>query len=156
METPLVTLTTKLSLWKTNCLRRSKLFGRKVRLSHIERSDVHMRMRCQVLYVRYVVSFPVHMRVVNESSVRSAIIFWGWCAEHWSGCRRTCRTCSYGPMQQLVSAAAAVGERSGVRGRAAVASRATVGEHSGDSVLVGEGGMGVGEGRMGVRKGRAL
>ena len=25
------------------------------------------------------------MRVVNESGVRSAVIFWGWCAEHWSG-----------------------------------------------------------------------
>ena len=27
-----------------------------------------------------------------------AAIFFGWCAELWSGGRRTCRTCSYGPV----------------------------------------------------------
>ena len=47
---------------------------------------------CIARYVEYVVSFPVLMRVVNESSVRSAVII----AEHWSAGRRTCRTCSYG------------------------------------------------------------
>ena len=29
------------------------------------------------------------MRVVNESSVRSTVMFLGWCAEHWSDGRRT-------------------------------------------------------------------
>ena len=38
--------------------------------------EIYSICACVAGYVEYVVSFPVHMRVVNESSVRSAVIFY--------------------------------------------------------------------------------
>ena len=71
VETPLVTLRTKLSLWKTKRFRRSKLFSRKVRLSHIERSDVHMRMHCQVRIATSMQSWKFQTQEVSKLTIEN-------------------------------------------------------------------------------------
>ena len=71
VETPLVTLRTKLSLWKTKRFCRSKLFSRKVRLSHIKRSDVHMRMRCQVRIATSMQSWKFQTQEVYKLTIEN-------------------------------------------------------------------------------------